>query len=308
MMHALLSFACLLAGSLSLTCASAASDEIRQIFETGRPTTTLDIDNDSLMLNRADGLYTSGVRLTQNYRKREADSWVSAGWRLGQQLYTPKNAQLYPSQLSALDRPYAGWLYGGFFYRVENGDGSEVAFGLDLGCLGPCALGRQTQEALHDLLRQPQPHGWSTQLSTELGAVAHLGGRGPYWRITRSVDLRPGVAARIGNIFTDASADLSLRVGQLQPLPDAATMYGFLRAGVRAVAYDATLQGGLFVHESQRTVEPKRVAGEVETGLQWQSRQWAVRVSVVVRSNEIRGMSEGEGRQDFMRIVISYSP
>ena len=307
-MRAPVQLACLLAGSLYLAPAFAVADEIREIFATGRSTTTLDIDNDSLLLNHADGRYTSGVRLTQNYRKRQGDGWVSAGWRLGQQLYTPKDAQLYPEQLGPLDRPYAGWLYGGLYYRIENSDGSETAFGLDLGCLGPCALGRQTQEALHHVLSQPQPHGWSTQLSTELGAVAHLGGRGPFWHFGRSVDLRPGVAARIGNIFTDLGADLTLRVGELQPLPDASTVYGFLRAGARAVAYDATLQGGMFRRESERTVDPKRLTGEAEAGLQWQGGRWAVRVSVVVRSNEIRGLSESDGRQDFMRVAISYSP
>lgn len=307
-MRASLNIVCLLATSLGLTSAVAANDEIRQIIGNGRPTTTLDIDNDSLLLNRADGLYTSGLRLTQNYRQRQGDGWVSAGWRLGQQLYTSKNAQLSPDQLGQFDRPYAGWLYAGFFYRVENLDGSETAFGLDFGCLGPCALGRQTQEALHHLLSQPQPEGWSSQLSTELGAVAHLGGRGPYWRLGRSVDLRPGVAVRIGNIFTDASADITLRAGQLQPLPDASTVYGFLRAGVRAVGYDATLQGGLFRHEHQRTVDPRRVTGEVEAGMQWQAGRWAVRVSVVTRGNEIRGASESQGRQDFVRLAISYSP
>ena len=303
-----LSFTLLLFTLQIPTPVRASTDEISEIFAKGRPTTTLDIDNDSLLLNHADGLYTSGVRLTQNYRKRERDGWVSAGLRFGQQLYTPRDAQLYPEQLGPLDRPYAGWLYGGFYYRIENADGSETAFGLDLGCLGSCALGRQTQEALHHLLSQPQPHGWSTQLSTELGAVAHFGGRGAYWRLGRSIDLRPGIAARIGNIFTDASADLTLRVGELQPLPDASTVYGFVRAGARVVGYDATLQGGMFRHEGQRTVDPKRVTGEAETGLQWQGGRWAVRLSVVVRSNEIRGLSESDGRQDFMRISISYSP
>ncbi len=303
-----LKFACLMAGLLYLATADASSAEMKQIFDTGRPTTTLDIDNDSLLLNRADGLYTSGLRLTQNYRQRQGDGWVSAGWRFGQQIHTPKDAQLRPEQLGPLDRPYAAWLYGGLYYRVENADGSETAFGLDLGCLGPCALGRQTQKALHHLLSQPQPNGWSTQLSTELGVVAHLGGRGPYWRIGRSVDLRPGVAVRIGNIFADLSGDLTLRVGELQPLPEASTVYGFLRAGARAVGYDATLQGGLFRHESERTVDPKRLTGELEAGLQWQGGRWAVRMSVVTRSNEIRGLSESAGRQDFVRLAISFSP
>ncbi len=307
-MRASVYLACLLAGLLNSTSARAAPDEIREIVTSGRVTSTLDIDNDSLLLNRSDGQYTSGVRFTKNYRLRQDHGWVSAGWRVGQQLYTAKNAQLPPELLGAVDRPYAGWLYGGLYYRLEHADGSETAFGLDAGCLGPCALGRQTQEALHHLLRQPQPRGWSTQLSTELGVVAHLGGRGPYWRFGDSIDLRPGIAARIGNIFTDLSADLSLRVGELQPVPDASTVYGFLRAGARVVAYDATLQGGLFRRDAQRTVDPKRLTGEAEAGLQWQGGRWAVRVSVIVRSNEIRGLSDSEGRQDFMRVAISYSP
>ena len=307
-MRAILTTTCLLAGSTALTPALAASGDIGEIFANGRPTTTLDIDNDSLLLNRADGLYTSGLRIGQNYRVRDGEGWRSAGWRVGQQLYTPKDTQARPEQLGPFDRPYAGWIYGGMYYRLERIDGSELAFGLDLGCLGPCAMGRQSQEGLHQLLDQPQPKGWGSQLSTEFGAVAHVGARGPAWQLARSVDLRPGVAARIGNIFTDLSADVTLRGGQLHPVPGASTVYGFVRGSVRAVAYDATLQGGMFSRDPGRTVEPKRFTGEAEAGVQWQSNRWAVRVSVVVRGNEIRGLGAAEGQQDFLRLSISYSP
>ncbi len=298
----------LLAATLPMAPALAAGEDIGEIFAKGRVTNTLDIDNDSLLLNGADGLYTSGVRFGQNFRVRDGEGWRSAGWRVGQQLYTPKDTRLTPAQLGSLDRPYAAWLYGGMVYRLERIDGSELAFGLDVGCLGPCAMGRQSQEALHRVLSQPQPKGWGSQVSTELGVVAHLGARGPSWALGSSTDLRPAVAARIGNIFTDVSADLTLRAGQLRPLPDASTIHGFLRAGVRAVGYDATLQGGLFSKDPGRTVSPKRFTGEAEAGVQWQGGRWAVRASVVVRSNEIRGFGEAEGRQDFVRLSISYTP
>lgn len=288
--------------------AQPAGDELREIFAKGRATTTLDIDNDSLLLRNDDGLYTSGLRLSQSFRVRASDGWRSAGWRVGQQLYTASDARRTPSQLGPLDRPYAGWLYAGMFYRVEDADGSELAFGLDVGCLGPCAQGRRTQDLLHQVLNQPEPQGWSTQLSNEVGVVAHVGGRGPYYRFGPNADLRPGVAARLGNIFTDLAGDLTLRLGDLQPSATDATAYGFLRVGVRGVVHDATLQGGWFGSEAQRTVDPKRVTGEIEAGLQWQVARWAVRVSVVGRSNEIRGVGEAEGRQEFLRLSISYSP
>jgi hypothetical protein len=141
-----------------------------------------------------------------------------------------------------------------------------------------------------------------------VGVVAHLGGRGPAYRLGSHADLRPGIAARLGNIFTDLSGDLTLRIGELWPSATKGAAYGFLRAGVRGVVHDGTLQGGWFGSESQRTVDPKRVTGELEAGVQWQVMHWAVRVSVVGRSTEIRGAGEAEGRQEFLRLSISYSP
>lgn len=285
-----------------------AGEELRQIFAEGRSTTTLDIENDSLLLRNDDGLYTSGLRLSQEFRLRSREGWRSAGWRIGQQLYTARDAQRPPAALQPLDRPYAGWLYGGMFYRVEAVDGSELAFGLDFGCVGPCAQGRQTQKWLHKLLDQPRPEAWNTQISNEFGLVAHVGGRGPYYPLGAHTDLRPGIAARLGNIFTDLSGDLTLRAGDLQPSASQATVYGFVRAGLRAVMHDATLQGGWIGSESQRTVRPKRLTTEFETGLQWQRLRWALRLSLVARGSEIRGVGYAEGGQEFLRLSISYSP
>ncbi len=299
--------ACLPAAALPAT-GDDASDELRRIFAQGRSTTTLDIDNDSLLLRNDDGLYTSGLRLSQNFRLRSREGWRSAGWRVGQQLYTARDSKLPPSQLQRLDRPYAGWLYAGMFYRVEAVDGSELAFGLDLGCVGPCAQGRRTQDLLHSVLDQPEPQGWGSQISNEFGVVAHVGGRGPYYPLGRHADLRPGIAARLGNIFTDVSSDLTLRAGDLRPSASEATAYGFLRAALRAVVHDATLQGGWIGSEAQRTVSPRRLTGELEAGLQWQWLRWAVRVSVVARGSEIRGVGYSDGGQEFLRLSISYSP
>lgn len=294
--------------AMTLGSPQARADELRELFARGRPTWTLDIDNDSLLFQRDDGLYTSGLRLSGNYRLRDGDRWRSAGWRVGQQLFTARDTQRPPEQLSSLDRPYAGWLYGGLYYRIEQADGSELAFGLDLGCLGPCAGGRQTQAWLHRVLSQPQPRGWGAQLSRAWGVVAQFGGRSPYLRIGQHADVRAGLAARVGNLFNDVAVDLSLRAGALQGSADGGRLYGFLRAGLRVVGHDATLQGALFGGDEARAVDPKRLTHEWEAGLQWQSGAWALRASLVARGSEIRGVSEGQGGQEFARLSISYSP
>jgi hypothetical protein len=162
-------------------------------------------------MRRDDGLYTSGVRFSHSYRLSTAEGWRSAGWRLGQQLYTPSDVRVRPDNLNPLDRPYAGWLYGGFFYNVADFDGSELAFGMDVGCLGPCAGGRPTQTFVHKVFDQFEPRGWSTQIRNEAGVVLRAGARAPYWRLNRHADVRPGVSMRLGNIFTDLSADAMLR-------------------------------------------------------------------------------------------------
>ena len=278
------------------------------ILDQGKVSTTLDIDNDSIPYRHYDGYYTSGVRVTRNHRLREAGGWRSVAWRIGQQVYTPRHVTTPPELLGPLDRPYAGWLYGGASYRIEADDGSELAWGLDLGCLGPCAGGAATQKLIHRLMNQPRPQGWGTQLSTEPGLVVHVGARVPAYRLAAFADVRPGVALRAGNIFTDLMLDTSLRAGRLRAAAGEAVAYGFLRAGVRIVGYDATLQGGLFASDPGRTVRPRRTTGELEAGVQWQRAAWALRVSLVGRTNEIDGLPESQGRESFVRLSISYSP
>lgn len=303
-----------MAGLLAATVASSPAmagawfADADAILEQGRVSTTLDIDNDSIPFRHQDGFYTSGVRFTRAYRLREAGGWRSVAWRIGQQLYTPKHVTTPPEGLGPLDRPYAGWLYGGATYRIEADDGSELAWGLDLGCLGPCAGGAATQRLMHRLMNQPRPLGWTTQIANEPGLVAHVGARAPAYRLAAFADLRPGVALRAGNIFTDVMLDTTLRAGRLRAAPGEAITYGFLRAGVRSVGYDATLQGGLFAGDPGRTVRPRRTTGELEAGFQWQRAAWALRVALVGRTSEIAGLPEAQGRESFVRLSISYAP
>ena len=188
--------------TVTLSAHAWPDETIATFIDKGRASTTLDIDNDTLLLTGSDRFYTSGVRASRSYRLRRSEGWESLGWRVGQQLYTPSTIRLRPEQITALDHPYAGWLYAGMFHRRE---------------------------------------------------------------------------------------------------------YGFFRFGLRAVGHDATLQGGWLSGTEARTVNPKRLTGEMELGWQWLSPQWAVRLSVVRRGNEIQGLSESDGRQDFLRLSIAFT-
>ncbi|HEY5970979.1 MAG TPA: lipid A deacylase LpxR family protein [Pseudoxanthomonas sp.] len=269
-------------------------------WNAGRLSHIAEIDNDSLLLNRDDGFYTSGLR----YTAASSLGAHSAGWRIGQELYTASDINLRGSQLRRGDHPYAAWAYVGVFGKTEQTDGSSRLLGLDLGCLGPCAGGRAVQTRLHKLLNQPLPQAWDTQFKNEAGAMLYGAWTPRRWNASANVDFTPVLQARFGNIHTDASAGLTLRAGQLAP----GGVHAVLRMEARAVGYDATLQGGYFNDDEPRAVQPKRLTGELELGVCWQGGEWDLAASVIRRANEVRGLPASLGAQNFVRLRLAYTP
>lgn len=283
-------------------------DDFRKASAEGRTAHVVDIDNDTLLLNRDDGFYSSRVRYTQSYSMHEGGSFRTYGWRIGQELYTASDIKLPPELVVPPDHPYAGWLYGGLFRHQQHVDGSHLRLGVDIGCLGPCAGGRRTQKTFHQLLDQPLPQGWSRQVRNEFGVVLHADYSPGRWAPTTGFDITPSIKARFGNIFTDLGAGLLLRAGALNLLPDQPAFYAFLRTDARLVGHNATLQGGYFSNNNPHTVEPERRVGEVEAGLAWQRAPYGIKASVVRRSNEIRDLRDSAGAQNFVRLQFSYAP
>jgi lipid A 3-O-deacylase len=283
-------------------------DEYRQVSTQGNSEYLLDIDNDSLLLQKNDGFYSSGLRISRQSVLAGKEQTISYGWRFGQDIYTASDIRLQPAQISSRDHPYAGWLYGGLYRKVEHADGSHLTLGLDIGCLGPCAGGNWTQTNLHRLLHQPEPQGWSTQVRNEAGVVLYADVASRRWKPASWLDITPNVRARLGNIFTDIGAGATLRAGQLDLAPGQATLHGFLRLEERAVGYNATLQGGYFSRNNAHTVSPKRAVGEIEVGIVWHSAPFQVKAGVVRRASEIRGVSEAAGAQNFASLQFAYAP
>lgn len=309
------SFALLAAMPISLACAHASAgsvgdllDDFRHVRANGKAGTRIVIDNDSLLLDRRDGFYTSGGRISREYWLHEAGRSTGFGWRIGQELYSPSDIKLPPEQIAPQDHPYAGWLYGGMFRETRRDDGYRTTFGFDLGCLGPCAGGEWTQEKLHRILNQPLPQGWSRQVRNEAGVVLYGEVAPLRWTPHAAVDIVPTFHGRFGNIFTDAGAGITVRAGRLNLRPDAPTLHGYARVDVSAVGYNATLQGGYFSNGNPHTVEPKRAVGEAEIGIVWTEGPYGAGASLTRRSNEIAGLSNAQGAQSFVRFVFSYTP
>ena len=144
----------------------------------------------------------------------------------GHNLYTPSDIRLAPAQVPATERPYAGWAYIGFHRELHASDGRYWRYGLDIGCVGPCAYGRQLQTWVHEnITHSPLPNGWAAQVHNEFGAVARFEYATRIWHenlapfgstvfgMPLTADVRPHVNAGLGNIQTYAGAGVTARVG-----------------------------------------------------------------------------------------------
>ncbi|OWW23072.1 lipid A deacylase LpxR family protein [Noviherbaspirillum denitrificans] len=274
----------------------------------GRVSHIVEIDNDTLLLDRNDGFYTSGMRYAQTYTLREDGATTVFGWRVGQELYTASDIKLAPQFVLPPDHPYAGWLYGGFFREIRKPDGTHSKIGLDIGCLGPCAGGEWTQTQFHRILNQPLPRGWSKQVRNEAGVVLYGEYAPVRWAPDAAFDVTPVLGGRFGNIFTDASAGLHARAGQLNSLPSESAVHIYLRGDVRAVGYNATLQGGYFSKGNPHAVDPKRFVASAEAGVAWQRAPFAATFAIVRRGNEIRDLPNSIGAQNYVHMQFSWTP
>lgn len=284
-----------------------SSSEYQQVHAQGRTQMILDVQNDSLLLKKDDGFYTSGNQLIISKILRLPTQSISYGWHFGQELYTASDIKLKPEQINPLDHPYAGWIYGGIFRELQNRDGSGLRIGLDLGCLGPCAGGEWTQTNLHQALNQPLPQAWSTQLQQEWGVVFNAEFAPARWKFMQNMDLGSRFKVRAGNIFTDAKTELLWRYGSLSELREDQSSFVFARAELRANAYNATLQGGYFNNQSL-AMHPRRLIPELEIGYQYRGDTWGFYASVIRRGSEIKELSNAKAAQNFARIQLIYAP
>lgn len=187
-------------------------------------------ENDIYTPNAQDRHYSNGFRLgfdihTNNEKFRIINSLfdnnLSTKYRneaaIGHNLYTPEN--FISEELQEHDRPFAGWLYGEFT-RIANTHNTEKAISLNIGIVGPAALGKQVQTLNHSIINDPKPLGWGNQLTNE-PAILIKYRWSKFSSLLDSEKINIGLISRLGlnlgNVFTDAGGGLLLRMGSNLP-------------------------------------------------------------------------------------------
>jgi hypothetical protein len=287
-------------------------------------TLSLSIENDSLV--GADQYYTSGVQIAWRsasanlpgpleWLNRQLAPFMGPGqlrWGLaaGQNIFTP--ADTLRRDPDPRDRPYAGYLYGAASLARDSGS-SLTGFELQLGVVGPAALGEQAQNNLHRLINTDTYNGWDHQLKDE-PVIAAIGQR--LWRVPLTdvaglqLEALPSVTLGLGTVQTYAGAGGVLRIGQgleadygpprirpalaganfFQPRSDAFGWYIFAGAEGRAVARDIFLDGNTW--RDSRSVDRIPWVGDFQAGFAVIWRGVRLSYTQVWRSKEFEGQPQ----------------
>lgn len=280
-----------------LALSSVPPDARAQAPETEVGTLSFVIENDYFA--RTDQNYTNGWRLQylrpkgsvsdltdwlgETFLDVEDETRIYEGVSVGQNLFTPRD--ISDPDPPPGEHPYAGYLYLEFAGVVDRTSAVDTLT-LQLGVVGPLAMGEFTQNTVHQLIASEIAKGWDSQLSNEPVLLLSFDRTWRVWRESReyNFDVLPSAGVSIGNIRTEGRLGFTARFGpdlqddlgppRIRPslagggfiagAPDF-NWYFFTGIQARGVAKNLILDGNNFT-ESAR-VDKRNFVHEAEAGV-----------------------------------------
>lgn len=244
-----------------------------QIFETGRYQTEVNpvilrviFDND--IFDNTDYYYTNGVRfelvlpfagqspVNKILLGIKSSDFGFGGFSITQNIYTPINPET--TEIDYGDRPFSAYLTIGQYretYQLERK--LQIKSALDMGVMGPSSMGETVQSSIHYL----EPTGWKYQMQNSFLINYYINiEKGLY--SSPNLEINVLGQANVGTLYNKLGGGLYFRIGSFMPVYRGPTtscnytrkkqwQYWFFMSGTtNFVAYDATLQGGLFNNKS----------------------------------------------------------
>ena len=173
--------------------------------------------------------------------------------------FTPNN--IASDQIQFGDRPFAAAIMlKSFSIATDTIHKSRIASSLNIGIIGPGAFGGDMQTAIHEATGNTIPKGWYNQIKNDAVLNYELTYEKQLVRFHNFFTLQTTVTGRLGTLFTNASAGLNATFGIINsPFTSVKNknkfqLYFYTQPIVNVIAYDATLQGGLFNRKSVYTI------------------------------------------------------
>jgi lipid A 3-O-deacylase len=251
---------------------------------------------------------------------------------IGQNMYTPQD--IVTTELVEDDRPYAGWLYLSTGFHAKSNQVQDT-LNIQLGMIGPSALGKEIQDWVHDWRDIPRANGWANQLDNELG-LNIIGERrirlepdntGVGWE----ADAVANGAVVLGNVNTELNLGIEGRVGYNLPqdfgtthirpggetnIPGLSRVPGrpgygseqdfgvllFASLQGRAVLRDIFLDGNTF--SDSHSVDKEPLVADLAYGVKIKVKSVKLSLSLVHRTKQFKNQPESHA---FGSIMASYS-
>jgi len=231
---------------------------------------------------------------------------------VGQQIYGP--FATWARYTFIQDRPYTGYLYAGASLNWLHQNESSLKITAQIGTIGKASQAEKVQKAFHHAFDLKDPEGWEYQLNNEVG----LNLEAQYTRLlyrnsNEWLDLAATPSIRLGNTFSNATAAVQLRVGSLDKLFQSAStnsrvslggerqkreFYIFAVPQISYVAYNATIQGGMFVKDKGPVhYDVINWVFTQQVGVQFASERWSAAYTALIRTKEVGGGSTALGQQ-----------
>ncbi len=228
----------------------------------------LHYEND--VFSNSDKYYTQGINLEfvhPSVKKffvskiliKPANNEIKYGVSVELNGYTPISIE-YEEILKG-DRPFAAVLILKTFSIATNSASKEkISSSISAGVMGPAALGKEIQTGIHKAIGGKKPLGWSNQIQNDIilnyqvDYERMLFSYNPYFFLSGTMGAKAGTLSdKIYSSFTimiglfENPATPGLQKRKIQ-------FYFFEQPLINLLAYDATLQGGVFNKSSRHVI------------------------------------------------------
>lgn len=234
-------------------------------------------DND-IFANR-DFYYTNGLKINliapflNNspvnkilFGSRKSDM-VLSGFSITHKIYTPINPDT--TIILVGDRPFTSYLTFGQFRETYNLKKKiHIKSEIYIGVLGPSSFGRQVQSSIHEI----EPVGWENQLNNDV--ILSYQFEVEKGLVSNSVvEINIVGKTTLGTLYNKIGGGMYFRTGNFMPVfrgpfsffenknPGGRYQFWiFTSTLIDIIAYDATLQGGIFSKENIYTISSRDIS------------------------------------------------
>ncbi|WP_435262216.1 lipid A deacylase LpxR family protein [Tenacibaculum sp. nBUS_03] len=283
-------------------------------------------DNDLYISLSQDRYYTNGMFFTYRFLSNLSNKKVEKKiyeLQIGHRMYTPFKATVQTR--GQQDRPFASYLFGAFGINYFFKKSSILKNSLEIGIIGPAALGRELQDFIHDIYGFRKAIGWKYQIKNAFALNFNTSFTKPLLKNkSKYYDLNWTNKATLGTVFTNISSGFYGRIG-LKPLQNLVNSIAFnsnlnnnnskfnneiesfiyIRPMVNYILYDATIQGSFLNKNSPITYPVTPIVFSTEIGIRFTANRFNLGYTVHYHTKKLKSIQVPQGNF-YGNIQINY--